>query len=228
MLTAIGTGACFNYQDGNTACFYYDNEKKTLLLIDCGETVFHSLLENKLLDNVEALDVLITHLHSDHVGSLSSLLHYCQYVLNIKPNVIYPDQAVIPKYLVLSGNDLTKFNIITPEDYSEYEIKSIKQKHSAFIDAYGYIININGHRLYYSGDAATMPEEVIELFNNNEIKEMYVDVTCYNNDAHLHIDDLSKLINQSDRKRVYVMHFDNDKLKDEAKSLGFSIVRGLK
>ena len=53
-----------------------------MLLIDCGETVFSEIKRNGLVEDVNNLYVFITHTHSDHIGSLSSLIHYMHYVKN--------------------------------------------------------------------------------------------------------------------------------------------------
>ena len=51
MLKFIGTGSAFNQDLGNTSAYIKDGE--TLLLIDCGETVFQRIKEIKLLDDVK-------------------------------------------------------------------------------------------------------------------------------------------------------------------------------
>ena len=43
MLKFIGTGSAFNQDLGNTSAYIKDGE--TLLLIDCGETVFQRIKE---------------------------------------------------------------------------------------------------------------------------------------------------------------------------------------
>ena len=81
MLKFLGIGSCFNFDMGNTSAYYIDNKEKTMLLFDCGETVFSELGKKGLLSDLEKATVIITHLHSDHVGSLPSLIFYFHYVL---------------------------------------------------------------------------------------------------------------------------------------------------
>ncbi len=47
-LNFIGNGSCFNTDFGNNSAYYIDKEKKSLLLIDCGETVFERLMKECL------------------------------------------------------------------------------------------------------------------------------------------------------------------------------------
>ena len=102
-LKFIGTGSCFNTKMGNTSAYYYNETTKHLVLIDCGETVFSDLRYSKILNEAKTIDILITHLHSDHAGSLESLIYFCAYVKNIVPTVIFPDKQK------LAGNCDTRF-----------------------------------------------------------------------------------------------------------------------
>ena len=73
-LTFLGSGAGFFPAEGSTTAYFFD--KGELFLIDSGESIFRTLLEKKTLDSASALNIFITHTHSDHVGSLGSLLLY--------------------------------------------------------------------------------------------------------------------------------------------------------
>ena len=81
VLNFLGRGSAFNINEGNTSAYFYSNGE--LFLIDCGESVFEKIIRNYLLDNIKAINILITHTHGDHVGSLGSLILYCFYNLDI-------------------------------------------------------------------------------------------------------------------------------------------------
>ena len=89
-LKFLGRGSAFNVKEGNTSAFFYSNGE--LFLIDCGESVFERVVNNYLLDNIKAINILITHTHGDHVGSLGSLILYCYHNLDIKVNIILPSK----------------------------------------------------------------------------------------------------------------------------------------
>ena len=57
MLKFIGTGSAFNKDLGNTSAYIKENE--TLLLIDCGQTVFTRMQEINLLDDVKKVYIII-------------------------------------------------------------------------------------------------------------------------------------------------------------------------
>lgn len=50
--------------------------------------------KKNLLDGIDEVLVLITHLHFDHVGSLPSFIFYLHYVVNISPVVFFPNDDV--------------------------------------------------------------------------------------------------------------------------------------
>ena len=90
-LNFLGRGAAFNPKEGNTSAYFtIDNQ---LFLIDCGESVFAKLMELDLLNNMKKINLMITHTHSDHIGSLGSLVMYAYYQLRISLNIILPEKA---------------------------------------------------------------------------------------------------------------------------------------
>lgn len=80
-LKFLGTGSAFNTKLGNTSAYLLNNDKSAMLLFDCGETVFSKLKpileKNK---NISEFTICITHSHSDHIGSLPTLLYYLYYM----------------------------------------------------------------------------------------------------------------------------------------------------
>ena len=78
ILRFLGTGSSFNVNKSNNSAYLID--KNHLLLIDCGCTIFDEIVKSEILESITTVDILITYLHDDHVGSLSSLLHYIHFV----------------------------------------------------------------------------------------------------------------------------------------------------
>lgn len=64
----IGTGSGLNSALGNTS--FMMKEDKRALLVDCGFTVTPELVKTNKIKDVT--DILITHVHSDHVGGLET------------------------------------------------------------------------------------------------------------------------------------------------------------
>ena len=70
--TFLGRDAGFGINN-NSAYTIIDNN---LILIDCGYTVFNIIKEKFIFSELNTINVLITHLHNDHAGSLSQLILY--------------------------------------------------------------------------------------------------------------------------------------------------------
>lgn len=231
-LKFLGCGGAFNYKLDNTSAYFIDNDE--LFLIDCGATVFKNLMVNNLLENVKEINVLITHLHSDHIGSLGILLDYAEHILNKKVKIIIAKDI---KYL----DSLKRFiecigcpdgcEFILEEEYDDKyncfsKIRYFETKHISKLDCYGILFYTSNGIVYYSGDTSelTKLEELLE--QKLPIDKIYLDVT---NDliishVHLYLDDVAKKIPSSMKNKVYCMHFNDESCIVDAKTLGFNVV----
>ena len=224
-LKFLGRGSAFNVKEGNTSAYYKKNNM--LLLIDCGTTVFKSIQDKHLLNDVKEVNVLITHLHDDHVGSLSSLIMYCYYCKSIKVNVFYPDYDIV-KYLELTGAKVNElWNYIKLNYISKYmgldKIINFQVKHCNEIASYSYLFEHNKKSYYYSGDTTG---DLLKSLDLNEIYKVYHD-TCladYKGNVHTSLRKLCELIPKEFRHKIYCMHLDNDELIEKAKAEGFNVV----
>lgn len=220
MLSFIGVGNAFSYQLGNCSAFY--KESNSMLLIDCGENVFEHILANELLEDIENLYVLITHFHSDHVGSLGSLMFYCDKIGIKNVNIMYPNLDKLDQLIKIFGVNKCNYRLIRPSDLG---ITEILQKHS-FMQCYGYMLNINDKKIYYSGDTKIIPESIIDLLLHEKIDYFYQDVRIIENDYHISLDELVRLIPENYRGKVECMHYGYEDVVEITKK-GFSIVKKL-
>jgi len=76
----LGVGSAFYPDLGNTSILINDR-----VLIDCGSTVPAELMRLKKIE--EITDIIITHLHSDHVGGLELLGQIYYYALKKRPRL---------------------------------------------------------------------------------------------------------------------------------------------
>lgn len=222
-LIFIGNGSCFNVSKRNTSCYYKATDD--LLLIDCGEDIFKELLIRDLLRDIKNIYITITHLHSDHVGSLPSLIFYCNIVLKIKVTIIYPKQGDITTLLTLMGVNKLIYSYLNPETeinvFGDIFIKSCISIHTDSIVAYSYMLTINNEKIFYSGDNSILNQKAKRMFENNELQYWYQDVSSHGN-GHLLLDVLDKEI-KVNREKIYCIHLENDEIINDIINLGFKI-----
>lgn len=228
-LKFLGRGSAFNVKEGNTSAYIIGNNK--LLLIDCGENIFERIINKNLLDHVKNVYVLITHLDSDHVGSLSSLIYYCYYIKHIVVDIYFPDKSLYDLLALqghMEGQDY-KFKHIDVNTNNFYgfsdvvNIKPILVSHITSLKCYGYLIYLkDGRLIWYSGDCS----KVSNVINEYSIDEIYHD-TClddYDGNVHTPLRVLCKSIPKEKRSKVYCMHIDSNELIKKAGLEGFNVV----
>lgn len=234
MLKFIGVGSAFNYEMGNTSA--YIKENNNLLLIDCGETVFSRIKEMNLLTDVENVYIAITHMHSDHVGSLASLIEYAYSVKDITPNLILPSdeiesdaaENVLRNYLNILGVDEEHYDM-TYADMMEDVFEGLKTieykkiKHSKKIVSYSIELVFEDKNIVYVGDNNDMEYMNKLSYTMTENTKIYTDCTTKENDNHISLEQLSQIFDEEKRKNVYCTHFENFDAYREAKDMGFKV-----
>ena len=222
-LNFLGKGACFYPTFYNTSAYFV--YKDNLVLIDCGETVYERILRIEDINSYKNIYVIITHLHADHVGSLGSLISYCAFILKRIITVIHPENKLC-ELLKLMGVDSRFYNY--KQDFDSLvdglKIIPVNVQHEIDMKCYGYEIEYDDVHIYYSGDAANLPEKILDNFLNRSITDIYQDTSTHNvnSASHMYFGKLEELIPQDLRKHVYCMHLDCD-CCDELKCRGFSI-----
>ena len=148
----IGTGGAFDYEYLNSSALVTLGETK--ILLDCGHSIYPALRELNATDIMDY--VLVTHLHDDHVGSLSSLLAYNLHFNNKKLTILYPDQSFLESLL-----QFFQFTLQNPEKYANFQpISNFKQmgfintygQHVREFQTYAYYFEEGDQRIVYSAD----------------------------------------------------------------------------
>lgn len=198
VLTFIGRDSGFG-EKNNSAYFEKDNE---LYLIDCGFTVFEDIIKRFDFNKYNNINIIITHLHNDHAGSLSQVILYLWFIFNKKTTVITKCKK-IREYLSITGTPDNCFIIKEKLDFLEF----IKTEHVNHLDAYGFYLNINNKKIIYTGDTCTLTPFIPYCDKANEL---YVDVSKYGG-AHLKIDEIYPTLKNLKQKGldVYLMHLDD-------------------
>ncbi|NLZ48562.1 MAG: MBL fold metallo-hydrolase [Clostridiales bacterium] len=230
-LNFIGTGSAFNYKLGNNSAYIKRNS--TLLLIDCGDSVFQSLGKLNLLQGIKHLYVAITHMHPDHIGSLGEVILYNQHILQIRTTLIYPDSNSLKALLTAMGVNEEYYDFLPICDTNatvipdiNINLKYIIQDHTNSLKCFAYILQLNNKKIFYSGDGKSIPATILEQLSKNQIDYLYQDTCSYdsNDIPHLSLNKLTEIIPANLRHKVYCMHLDDNFDVNMAKSLGFNVV----
>ena len=196
MLNFIGSDSGFG--NNNTTAYIIKDNK--FILIDCGFTVFNKIKD--IICNYDEIDILVTHLHNDHAGSLSQIIMYLYYKYNKKVRIISKCKRIID-YLEITDVPSSAYTLVSSTDY----IEVIKTIHTENIDSYGFKINIDNKKIIYTGDTSTLEPFIPYM---NDIDEIYIDMSA-NSEVHLSIDKTLPMLDEISSKgiKIYLMHTDD-------------------
>lgn len=224
----LGNGSAFNYSLDNNSMYFY--EGRTLFIIDVGEKICSKIVSLNLLDErkIDKVCIIITHMHSDHIGSLEPLLVYIDVFTNIKDvSIIYPNAKELKEYLKIMNysKDVTilhdKVNII-----DGIEIKACLQKHIP--NSYGYFVYGKENRFFYSGDTSSFQNKALDALKEGRIDMIYHEVGLRSSNYHIGLDELNKFIPLKYRNKVTLMHFENQEIINKGKEFGYLISEEVK
>ena len=233
-LIFLGRGAAFNPKEGNNSAYFIENNE--LFLIDCGETVFSKLIMDNVINDIDEINVMITHTHSDHIGSLGALVMYSYYNMHKPINIILPSNAKyfdnIEKILSGFGCNMNMYNYINEKEYDNrycafQNMRFIETDHCDELDCYGILFNTESGIVYYSGDTREINSVKALISSGQKIDKIYMDTTSsnYPGNVHLYIGILNAEIPTNIKRKIYCMHINDDKCISLIDKYGFNIVK---
>jgi Beta-lactamase superfamily domain len=152
-ISFLGTGGAFDVALGNSSALVACDGVR--FLFDCGHSVFPRLVERGLAASIDV--VLVTHLHDDHVGSLSTLIFYMTIVLG-RPQltIAVPSEAfkaALQSFLSHSQPELDKRVRFVPlSDYPQVRAIDTYGSHVPGMPTWGYVFQEGSHTAAFSGD----------------------------------------------------------------------------
>jgi len=234
-LKFLGRGGAFFPEEGNTAAYFVENN--TMFLIDCGELIFGKIKQSKILQEYEIREIycFITHLRSDHIGSLSTLIYYCAYnnvdhpidFHIISPSGLHNDLSA---YLRMQGNaglfSLHTAHKVCRRYLSFSEMKFVRTTHQPGMLAFCMEFITTEGKVFYSGDTGDLGLIRSYMKQEANISRMYIEATTldYEGNVHLPLTKLDEIIPLSLRYKVCLMHFNDNTCIARAKELGFQVV----
>lgn len=243
-LKFLGNGNAFSRKRGNTSAYLeLGNE---LIVIDCGEDVFGKLVDAGLFEGKNRVHFFISHLHSDHVGSLASAIAYLYYIkFNCDSGricVYHPTQAIV-ELLSLQGMS-TKMYTFCINRWDEIKLDGFDKEmeyifeENEHVDELDYkgnkgtwsieLIVKNSFNIFYSSDSAGVKDRIIRTRIYDEI---YHEASCMKTPPHTSYDEIKEAFSEftrSERARIWLMHLDDD--FDEARAIedGFRVTEVIK
>lgn len=240
MLTFLGTGGAFNTERGNTSAYFELGTE--IFIIDAGEDVFAKLINKNLLSGKTRVNIFITHLHSDHVGSLGTLIAYLyikEFHMDCSKVCVYFPSESIKELLALQGIKQDMYTLFVNR-WDELYIDGYEKqpeyifdpaKHTDELDynnetncfSIEFVLQ-NVFSFYYSGDTCEFNQK---LTNPYAFDKIYHEITS-NKGAKVHFQyekllEVTKDMPIDQKKKITLMHLDQDFDIEKAKSDGFSI-----
>lgn len=245
MLKFLGSGSAFNAKRGNTSG--YMEFAGELFLFDAGNDVFGKLMKLNLLEKKARVNIFITHLHSDHVGSLGTIIDYLYfkvYKQDMSNICVYFPSEAIADLLAMQGVPRDHYNLFVNK-WDELYLPTLGRKqpeyafyetgHTANLDYEGhtntYSIEFmleNEFSFFYSGDTAEYHEKLQNIYLYDQI---YHEVTMMeNSDVHMSYERLlekTSHLSKEERSRFHLMHLEEEFDIERAKVDGFQIVENI-
>lgn len=197
----IGTGGAFDVEQGNSAALVEINGKK--ILLDCGYSVYPALRRKNLAQEMDY--ILLTHLHDDHAGSLSTLIFHQYYGAKRRAQLLYPTADFgdhLHAYLAFSQQQ--------PSEYSDFHSLAMFPRlgisyiettgmHVRNMMTFAYIFEDADERVIYSGDMGN-PKLIASYMERNPTSKkvrIFHELTFFPGiEAHCYYKDLEALAAQ--------------------------------
>lgn len=224
-LNFIGIGGAFNTKLGSNAAYIKEDDK--ILFIDFGLDTFEKVVKHKLIENVNEVYVLITHLHGDHVGGLPTFIQYCYIGYNKVVKIINNSSTFtqeLLKLLNITAVKDTNYEIIDINSLSfSFKINLRLTIHTPLLECYSVIFtNKKEEKTLYTSDSKDI-DYLKKAIEDNSFIKIYTEVGEYA-EVHTDYNELKKL----DKTKLILMHIESMKLYEEVLSNGYNVPKYLK
>lgn len=224
----LGIGSAWNINYDNTSA--YIKKDKKMILMDCGESIARKIIHDNILDDIDELYILISHTHSDHIGSLGTLLFYSTYNKGIINNIVLPNNKEyinnLKAYLKLVdiSSEVKFIDANTLKETFKFKTFDIlKATHVKSLPCYCFVFEDEENLIYYSADNSNI--EYIKHFLSIENAKIYTEISDNPelSEEHLELGLLEKATSVLQRKRIYLMHINESLSEEELRNKGFNI-----
>lgn len=218
-LKFIGIGGAFNTELGNNSAYIMENNK--ILFIDIGLDTFDKIVKYKLLENIEEVYVLITHLHGDHVGGLPTFIQFVYFGFNKVVKIVDNSSAFsssIKTILDITAVGTDNYDFINIKELPfSFKVELRKTKHHPLLECYSIIFEEEKGKILYTSDSNDI-EYLKEKINDKEFIKIYTEV---GETPSVHTD--YKELKLLDKTKLILMHIESMKLYEEIIKEGYKV-----
>lgn len=184
----LGTGGAHDISWGNSSALLSWQNKT--FLIDCGFTVYPKLVENHLVELIDA--VVITHVHDDHIGSLSAFLYHRHFISRKSPTPILLGHEnltqALQNLLSIMMGPLETFAQLLPSQSWGIQALDTTGLHMAHMPSCAYVWEDKNLILVYSGDIGR-PLPILDTWRENPPSKrrlVFHDMAFHQTPTHCH------------------------------------------
>ncbi len=211
MIKFFGRNSAFS--DYNNSAFFMNGSK--VILIDCPMSSFHKIRRMDLSE-VEAIDILVTHTHADHINGIAMLIDLLWFTRGLSITVITPNDAVKEDIRFalerLDGVGADWYKLTTVDEEKPAYVKAaIPTTHTEQLAGrcFGYALDVDGANVVYTGDTNTI-EPYLPYITDDTL--LYMEISSIFVSVHLFIDDMLPFIKEQTARgvKIFLMHLDNE------------------
>jgi ribonuclease BN (tRNA processing enzyme) len=231
----IGVGGAFATPEQYQSNLLITAESGKKLLIDCGSQAQHALLELGINNgNVgsEIDGVFVTHLHSDHVGSLEWLAFCTYFNPSCKRPKMYGISSVITDLWNKSlrgGLESIQSKKVTLTDYFDVryvsknsffewegiifepiQVVHVVSCHS-IVNSYGLMIKEknSNYKVFFTSDTQFAPHQMVDFYKESNLIFHDCETAKIKSGVHAHYESL-KTLDKTEKEKMWLYHYSPD------------------
>lgn len=220
-IKALGVNGAFTKHYHNNYVFELGNRK---LLVDAGTTLRSSLPDAGYKES-DITDVIITHLHSDHVGGLEEFAQRCKWIHNHKPNLWIHDELalglnqIVNSGLCTDGLRLSDYFCVlyVREEFAinNYIIELLETENLHAQNMFSMGLKVNGLKenknVIFTSDIAKHEEACFRGVIDRNTVALFHDVSLVKNAVHSYIEDVVDFYKDDiEPHKIFGMHYQDE------------------